>query len=349
MEIRLSWPGHPATRAAVVMRTPGSDFELAAGFLLSDGVIANGRPPTPGGLLRRPGTCRRSSGTTSSRWISTRLPGAILRAVRRRSRRHAASAEPRAWTRSSPRPTRSCPITRRSIADVIRSLPDSLRERQPLFGKTGLDPRVRDLHLRRGADRHPRGRRPPQHRRQGARRSPARHLRLRQRRRSSASAGGWDSTSSPRRSPARSRWWSRSADRRAWRSTLPSGPGSPCADSPAAQRFVVYTHPERISGAVEQARSACAARFRRQPRLAFSYAHPAHLRLASRPVVSPGGAARCAVGIHRSSGRDRAALRASTSWWSAATSTTARCRRSTRSSWPTTRCADWSPPVCGSS
>ena len=39
MEIRLSWPGHPATRAAVVMRTPGSDFELAAGFLLSDGVI----------------------------------------------------------------------------------------------------------------------------------------------------------------------------------------------------------------------------------------------------------------------------------------------------------------------
>lgn len=39
MEIRLSWPGQPATRVAVVMRTPGNDFELAAGFLLAEGVL----------------------------------------------------------------------------------------------------------------------------------------------------------------------------------------------------------------------------------------------------------------------------------------------------------------------
>jgi len=45
LEIRLSWPGHPASRVAVVMRTPGADFDLAAGFLLSEGVIGLGQRP----------------------------------------------------------------------------------------------------------------------------------------------------------------------------------------------------------------------------------------------------------------------------------------------------------------
>ncbi|HEU0129311.1 MAG TPA: hypothetical protein VFQ48_11995, partial [Pseudonocardiaceae bacterium] len=39
LEIRLSWPGHAPAQVAVVMRTPGSDFELAAGFLLAEGVV----------------------------------------------------------------------------------------------------------------------------------------------------------------------------------------------------------------------------------------------------------------------------------------------------------------------
>lgn len=45
LEIRLSWPGHPAARVAVVMRTPGADFDLAAGFLVSEGVIGLDQPP----------------------------------------------------------------------------------------------------------------------------------------------------------------------------------------------------------------------------------------------------------------------------------------------------------------
>lgn len=45
LEIRLGWPGHPLTRVAVTMRTPGSDFELAAGFLLSEGVLSIGQRP----------------------------------------------------------------------------------------------------------------------------------------------------------------------------------------------------------------------------------------------------------------------------------------------------------------
>jgi FdhD protein len=38
LEVRLAWPGHPAHRLAVTMRTPGSDFELAAGLLVGEGV-----------------------------------------------------------------------------------------------------------------------------------------------------------------------------------------------------------------------------------------------------------------------------------------------------------------------
>jgi FdhD protein len=40
LEIRLAWPGVPARRLTVTMRTPGHDFELAAGWLVHDGVLA---------------------------------------------------------------------------------------------------------------------------------------------------------------------------------------------------------------------------------------------------------------------------------------------------------------------
>jgi FdhD protein len=40
LEIRLAWPHSPARRLAVTMRTPGHDFELAAGWLVHEGVLA---------------------------------------------------------------------------------------------------------------------------------------------------------------------------------------------------------------------------------------------------------------------------------------------------------------------
>src|SRR2546430_5216834 len=37
LELRLEWPGRPPEPLVVTMRTPGADFELAAGFCLGEG------------------------------------------------------------------------------------------------------------------------------------------------------------------------------------------------------------------------------------------------------------------------------------------------------------------------
>ena len=42
LEIRLAWPGAPARRVWVTMRTPGHDFELAGGWLLHEGLAPPG-------------------------------------------------------------------------------------------------------------------------------------------------------------------------------------------------------------------------------------------------------------------------------------------------------------------
>jgi FdhD protein len=41
LEIRAAGPGQEAVRVAVTMRTPGNDFELAAGFLHSEGLLGS--------------------------------------------------------------------------------------------------------------------------------------------------------------------------------------------------------------------------------------------------------------------------------------------------------------------
>lgn len=40
LEVRLAWPGAPARRLTVTMRTPGHDFELAVGWLVHEGILA---------------------------------------------------------------------------------------------------------------------------------------------------------------------------------------------------------------------------------------------------------------------------------------------------------------------
>ena len=41
MEIRVHGPGEAPAPLAVTMRTPGNDFELAAGFVTTEGVVTD--------------------------------------------------------------------------------------------------------------------------------------------------------------------------------------------------------------------------------------------------------------------------------------------------------------------
>ncbi|WP_432479851.1 formate dehydrogenase accessory sulfurtransferase FdhD [Nocardioides sp. GXQ0305] len=138
LEIRLAWPGAPARRVWVTMRTPGHDFELAAGWLVHEGVTA-----TDG--LHTVAYCTDEDLTPQQEYnvVTATLAAAPERDV---GHRHVAAstgssacgvcgkdsvedalATPRATRWSGPLPDPA----------VVRELPDRLREAQPVFGETG--------------------------------------------------------------------------------------------------------------------------------------------------------------------------------------------------------------------
>ena len=138
LEIRLAWPGTPARRVWVTMRTPGNDFELAAGWLVHEGVarpgdiatvayctdvdlspeqefnvvtVTLGAPPAadPGHRHTTQATGSSACGVCGKDSIDAALT--VSPAGR--------------WSGPLPEP------------DVVRRLPDLLRERQVVFSKTG--------------------------------------------------------------------------------------------------------------------------------------------------------------------------------------------------------------------
>ena len=136
LEIRLSWPGVSAHRVAVTMRTPGADFELAAGYLQSEGVTTPGTPP------RTVAYCTDVDLTPEQEF------NVVTVELGEQPRRHPAS---RSTTMSSacgvcgtesseeiftPEDDPS-PVRTRVGADVVRALPDRLIERQKVFSRTG--------------------------------------------------------------------------------------------------------------------------------------------------------------------------------------------------------------------
>jgi FdhD protein len=135
LEIRLAWPGAPARRVWVTMRTPGHDFELAAGWLLHEGLLAApphtiayctdvdltpeqefnvvtvtlDRPPTRDPGHRHAGSGSSACGVCGKDTISEAL------------------AAPSASRFAGPLPS----------PDVVRGLPDALRASQKVFDLTG--------------------------------------------------------------------------------------------------------------------------------------------------------------------------------------------------------------------
>ena len=137
MEIRVDVPDGGQQPVAVTMRTPGHDFELAAGFLFTEG--ADRRPATCAGvaLLR---TC----------------PGRAAALQRGRPSRWRRPLDP-SWARSATSTRRSsCGVCGKATLDAIEvrcapvgrgtggaagrcwsALPDALRAAQEVFDRTG--------------------------------------------------------------------------------------------------------------------------------------------------------------------------------------------------------------------
>lgn len=137
LEIRLSWPGVPSRRIWVTMRTPGHDFELAAGFVVHEGLT--GRDG-----IRRVAYCTDADLPPEQRFnvvtVDLSQPPELDPGVRH-ERLGAGSAcgvcgkdtiadvlqLPRVASWDGPLPT----------PDVVRRLPELLREGQSVFARTG--------------------------------------------------------------------------------------------------------------------------------------------------------------------------------------------------------------------
>lgn len=136
MEIRLAWPGHQARRVVVVMRTPGNDFELATGFLLSEGVMAlRSTPKTVAYCLDRALSLNQQYNV-----VTVTLDEPPLRLPSRRSTDVSSACgvcgvDSLADVFTAERqPLR---VTSTVAPSVLTALPDALRERQRIFGVTG--------------------------------------------------------------------------------------------------------------------------------------------------------------------------------------------------------------------
>lgn len=136
LELRVAWPGSPARRAWVTMRTPGHDFELAAGWMVHEGLVGIGeltevayctdedltpeqelnvvtvRSASPVDLAHRHAGL--SSGSSACGVCGKDSITAALTTVR----------GPR-WGGPAPDPA------------VVRRLPDLLRDEQSVFARTG--------------------------------------------------------------------------------------------------------------------------------------------------------------------------------------------------------------------
>lgn len=136
LEIRVTWPGARPRRLWVTMRTPGHDFELAAGFVIHEGITS------PSGIDRI-AYCTDADLSAEQEFNVVTITLAHAADIPERS--HAVSAGSAAcgvcgkdsvddvlaachgtsWTGPLPTP------------EVVRRLPDSLRAGQRIFASTG--------------------------------------------------------------------------------------------------------------------------------------------------------------------------------------------------------------------
>ena len=141
LEIRIAWTDGDKLRQeaiSVTMRTPGHDFELAAGFLYAEGIIASGDDIAAVAYHHQDG----ESETEPHNTVVVHLrPGLELDLTRQRRNFTTTSAcgvcgkaslDALAIAGCSP-----LPIAGTIAPDVVRSLPRLLRDAQPSFESSG--------------------------------------------------------------------------------------------------------------------------------------------------------------------------------------------------------------------
>lgn len=137
LEIRLV-AGGATERLAVTMRTPGNDFELAAGFLHGEGIVTDPQ------ALRGISYCTDPELDAAQQYnvVNVRLDGAAMPDLRGLERHFYTSSACGVCGKASldAIEIRGCPLPSpgpRVDAEVIYGLPDKLREAQGLFESTG--------------------------------------------------------------------------------------------------------------------------------------------------------------------------------------------------------------------
>ena len=133
MEIRAAGPGQEAIPVAVTMRTPGHDFELAAGFLVTEGLVEPSRRQGVSycdALTVDEGRYNTVTVHLRHRWSP---PGPL--------RQFAATASCGICGKATiDQVELACPVVAAADAvpvSVITLLPDRLRAAQPVFERTG--------------------------------------------------------------------------------------------------------------------------------------------------------------------------------------------------------------------
>jgi FdhD protein len=138
LEIRLAWPGSPARRVWVTMRTPGHDFELAAGWLLHEGLA-------PAGTIAGVAYCTDVDLTPEQEFnvVTVTLAEAPPRDPgHRHTGQSAGSSACGVCGKDSVTDALATPSGARwagplPSAEVVRGLPDRVREQQAVFARTG--------------------------------------------------------------------------------------------------------------------------------------------------------------------------------------------------------------------
>lgn len=137
LEIRvLPSPDLPAYRIAVTMRTPGSDFELAAGFLVSEGLLASPRD------VARITYCTDPEESQKYNIVNVSLAPGVTFDVERFRRNVYTTSSCGICGKAAIDQVRSAvrqpPVGRfRVAADVLTSLPGRLGSAQRIFDRTG--------------------------------------------------------------------------------------------------------------------------------------------------------------------------------------------------------------------